>query len=249
MLKRSRPNVSLARALSKLGVTSRTLARKMVLSGRVTVNGRTLTNPETRVHPERDKIALNGKVVVRVERHYFMLNKPVGVVTTRSDEKGRPTVYGLLKDRGSWLFPVGRLDKDSQGLLFLTNDTRWANALTDPSSRIEKVYEVRLDRKMEDQDLERFQSGLTLDDGTRTRPARIKRLSRTTGSWVEVAITEGKNRQVRRMMTTLGYETLELVRTRIGPVALANLREGETRPLTQAEVRALSPDSFTPRSP
>lgn len=238
-VKNNIPNVSLARALSKLGVTSRALAREMILSGRVTVNGKVLTNPEVRVHPERETIAVDGKVVSRHQRLYIMMNKPDGYVTTRSDERGRRTVYDLLKDPDRWLFPVGRLDQDSRGLLLFTNDTQWANALMDPESKSPKVYQVRLDRGMDGRDMKRFESGLVLDDGYQTRPAEIKPLSRTDGHWVEVAITEGKNRQVRRMMKALGYDVQSLIRTRIGPVSLKGLREGELRPLTPDEVRAL----------
>jgi 23S rRNA pseudouridine2605 synthase len=237
---RSRPNVSLARALSKLGVTSRALARALIENGHVTVNGRTLTNPDVRVHPERETIAVNGKIVARERRIYIMMNKPTGHVTTRSDERGRRTVYDLLKDKDRRLFPVGRLDRDSEGLLLFTNDTQWANALTDPELKIPKVYQVRLDREMDDPDIKRFRSGLVLDDGYQTRPAEIKRLPRDEEHWVEVAITEGKNRQVRRMMAALGYGVQALVRTRIGPVSLKGLREGGLRPLTTDEIRALN---------
>jgi 23S rRNA pseudouridine2605 synthase len=239
--RRARPNVSLARALSKLGVTSRALAREMILDGRVTVNGKILKNPEVRVHPEREVIVVDGKTVARKQRLYIMMNKPDGYVTTRSDERGRQTVYDLLKDPDRWLFPVGRLDRDSRGLLLFTNDTQWANALMDPDSKSPKVYQARLDRDMDDRDMDRFRSGLVLDDGYQTRPAEIKRRPRTDGDWVEVTMTEGKNRQVRRMMTALGYDVQDLVRTRIGPVSLNGLEEGTARPMTPDEIRALTP--------
>jgi 23S rRNA pseudouridine2605 synthase len=170
-----------------------------------------------------------------------MMHKPAGIVTTRSDERGRSTVYDLLKDQGRWLFPVGRLDRDTRGLLLFTNDTQWANALTDPASKVPKVYEVRLDREMEDRDMDRFRVGVTLDGGERTLPAKIVRITRADGPWVEVAITEGKNRQVRRMMAALGYDVKALLRTRIGPVSLEGLKEGAVRPLTGREVLALKP--------
>ena len=244
---RSLPNVSLARALSKLGVTSRKQARELIRVGRVTVNGKILTNPEVRVHPEDETITVDGKAVARHRRLYIMMNKPAGTVTTRSDERGRPTVYDLLKDKDRWLFPVGRLDQDSRGLLLFTNDTQWANALTDPGSKVPKVYAVRLDREMSDEDMERFRPGLILDDGYQTLPAKIKRLPRADGHWVEVTITEGKNRQVRRMMTALGYKVETLIRTRIGSVALSGLGEGAVRPLTPQEADALR--MKTSRSP
>jgi 23S rRNA pseudouridine2605 synthase len=235
----SLPNVSLSRALSKLGFASRKQARELIEEGRVTVNGRTLINPEVRVHPERETIAVDGQVVTRGRRLYIMMNKPAGTVTTRSDEHDRSTVYDLLKDQDRWLFPVGRLDRDSRGLLLFTNDTQWANALMDPASKVPKVYEVRLDREMEDRDMDRFRAGVTLNDGERTLPAKIMRLDREDGPWVEVAITEGKNRQVRRMMAALGYEVKALIRTRIGTVSLSGLREGGVRPVTPDEIRSL----------
>jgi 23S rRNA pseudouridine2605 synthase len=234
------PNVSLARALSKLGVTSRALAREMIRGGRVTVNGKVLTNPDVRVHPEREAIVVDGKTVARNARLYIMMNKPDGYVTTRSDERGRRTVYDLLKDPDRWLFPVGRLDRDSRGLLLFTNDTQWANALMDPKEKIPKVYQVRLDREIDIRDMKRFESGLVLDDGYQTRPAEIKRLQRADGHWVEAAITEGKNRQVRRMMKALGYDVQSLIRTRIGPVSLEGVPEGGARPMTRDEIRALT---------
>ena len=237
--RRSLPNVSLARALSKLGVASRSQARELIRSGRVTVNGRALTNPEVRVHPERESIAVDGKTVARGRRLYIMMHKPAGYVTTRSDERGRATVYDLLNDRDRRLFPVGRLDRDSRGLLLFTNDTPWANALTDPASKLPKVYELRLDREITDPDMERFRSGVTLGDGGRTRPAKIRRLERADGPLVEAAITEGRNRQLRRMMSALGYEVKDLLRTRIGSVSLLGLREGDVRALTPEEIRAL----------
>jgi 23S rRNA pseudouridine2605 synthase len=168
-----------------------------------------------------------------------MMHKPAGYVTTRSDERGRFTVYDLLTDRDRWLFPVGRLDRESRGLLLFTNDTQWSNALTDPASKVEKVYEVRLDREITDRDMDRFRAGVTLDDGVRTRPAKIKRLTGADGHWVEAAITEGRNRQLRRMMAALGYDVQALVRTRIGPVSLEGLKEGAVRPLAGREVLAL----------
>lgn len=237
--RRPHPNVSLSRALSKLGFASRTQARDLIRAGRVTVNGKVLTNPEVRVHPERETIALDGKTVARGRRLYMMMHKPAGYVTTRSDERGRSTVYDLLKDQDRWLFPVGRLDRDSRGLLLFTNDTQWANALMDPASKVAKVYELQIDREMEERDMDRFRAGVRLGDGERTRPAKIIRLDREDGHWLEAAITEGKNRQLRRMMAALGYNVKVIIRTRIGSVSLSELREGDVRPLTPDEIRAL----------
>jgi len=212
----------------------------MILDGRVTVNGRVLTNPEVRVHPEREPISVDGIPAARRARIYIMMHKPAGIVTTRSDERGRSTVYDLLGNRNRWIFPVGRLDRESRGLLLFTNDTKWANALTSPDSKVVKLYEVRLDRPMDPEEMSRFRSGMTLDDGYRTRPAEIRNLRRADGPWVEVKITEGRNRQVRRMIQALGYTVQELVRTRIGSVSMDDLPEGTVRPLTRHEVRVLT---------
>lgn len=232
---RSLPVVSLARALSKLGITSRKQARGLIEAGRVKVNGRVLTNPEVRVHPEREAIVVDGRAAANPGRVYFMMNKPAGYVTTRSDERGRPTVYDLLKDKDRWIFPVGRLDRESRGLLLFTNDTQWGNAWTDPAREILKIYELRLDRAMTRDDLERFRTGVVLDDGRRTRTALIEARMRPDGCWVEAGITEGKNRQIRRMMKALGYRVFDLIRTRMGPLELGNLPEGAVRPLTEKE--------------
>lgn len=236
-----RPNVSLARALSKLGVCSRRQARAWVVAGRVAVNGRVLTNPEVRVDPDRERFAVDGRPVGAAAPRYLVLNKPAGLVVTRSDERGRPTVYTLLAPADRGLFPVGRLDRASEGLLLFTNDTQWANALLAPASKVPKEYHVRLDAPIDDAALARLRAGVVLDDGARTQPALVERAPRAPGVWLTVTLTEGKNRQVRRMVQAVGRCVQALIRVRIGSLALAELAPGRVRALTPEEVQALAP--------
>lgn len=236
---RPKPNVSLARALSKLGVCSRSAARALIEAGRVAVNGRVLTNPEVRVDPERERFAVDDRPVRAAARRYLALHKPPGLIVTRSDERGRATVYTLLAPADRDLFPVGRLDRDSEGLLLFTNDTQWANALLDPRSKLPKEYRIQIAAEIDAAALARLRAGVVLDDGVRTRPARVERVTGVDGVWLAVTLTEGRNRQLRRMLEAVGQRVVTLVRTRIGALALADLAPGQTRPLTPAEVRAL----------
>lgn len=232
----------LNRALSKLGLCSRGVAERWIAEGRVTVNGVAAASPEQWVELGSDRIEVAGEVTPAVpaprgaspstgpspeparERAYLVLNKPAGYVTTRSDELGRKTVYDLLPEAfaAGWVFPVGRLDRDSEGLLLLTNDGEWANLLTDPGFHVEKTYRVKLDRKPLEAELERFRIGIMLD-GRRTLPARA---TAEGGVWVRVGITEGRNRQIRRMFRALGYTVKRLVRIAVGSLELGDLAEG-----------------------
>ena len=157
-------NVSLARALSKLGVLSRSQAEEAVRQRRVSVNGKIITNPSYRCSMDDDRIEIDGKPVRQPAFLYIVMNKPVGVVTTRSDERGRKTVYDLLGDAGQWIFPVGRLDKDSSGLLLFTNDHRLGERLTNPNSKVPKTYIVTLDKPLNENDASVMQKGMMLDD-------------------------------------------------------------------------------------
>ena len=237
--------MSLARALSKLGVCSRAQARAWVEAGRVEVNGRCVTDPERRVDPDRDRLTVDGAPVSRAEPVYFMMHKPKDVVTTRSDERDRRTIYDVLAavdPRGAepgWVFPVGRLDRDSSGLLLLTNDTRWGARVAAPDAHIPKVYHVRVAPPIAPGDLARLAAGVPLADGP-TAPVGVTVVRRSTrGTWLELTLTEGRNRQIRRMCARLGYRVETLVRIRIGGVALGELKPGEVRPLTTREVAAL----------
>jgi 23S rRNA pseudouridine2605 synthase len=166
------------------------------------------------------------------------MHKPVGYVTTRCDERSRATVYDLLGDMRDWVFPVGRLDRGTSGLLLFTNDTAFGEALTSPESHVSKTYRVRLDRPLAEADIRRMESGMALDDRTRLRPAVVGRV-RGAETAYDLTIHEGKNRQIRRMCERLGYDILSLHRTGIGSLALGTLAEGKTRVLSRVEVESL----------
>lgn len=228
-------NVSLARALSKLGVLSRSQAEEAVRQRRVSVDGKIITNPSFRCSLDDDRIEIDGKPVRQPEFLYIVMNKPVGIVTTRSDERGRKTVYDLLGDVGQWIFPVGRLDKDSSGLLLFTNDHRLGERLTNPNSKVPKTYIVTLDKPLDEHDASVMRKGMMLDD-ERLQPAEIKILNHQS---FEMTIHEGKNRQIRRMCESFGYTVCSLVRTQIGSFEIGNLPPGEIRQLTKKEIALL----------
>lgn len=170
-----------------------------------------------------------------------MLNKPRGLVTTRSDEKGRKTIYSLLPRYSNWLAPVGRLDMASEGLLFLTNDSAWSARIASPEAHVEKTYHVQIDTLAGQELIDRLQEGVSTDDGDflTTKQASILRLGKKN-SWLEIVLDEGKNRHIRRMLSKLGIEVLRLVRVAVGTIQLGDLQKGKTRPLTDIEKQALS---------
>ena len=228
--------VSLPRALSKLGFCSRTQAEALITEGRVRVDGRVVRNVTARVDPARARITVDGEPVVAERKVYLMLNKPRGLVTTRDDPHERATVYDCLEGFDlPFVAPVGRLDKASEGLLLLTNDTRWAQRVLDPASNVEKVYHVQIDRLPDEGMLERLQAGMTLD-GERlvARSASLLR-SGTRNAWVEVVLNEGRNRQIRRLLGAVGADVLRLVRIDVGGVRLGDLPRGAVRHLTPSE--------------
>jgi 23S rRNA pseudouridine2605 synthase len=210
----------------------------------VAVDGRIVRDPDRRVDPGRARLAVDGVLVTKGPRVYLALHKPKGVVTTRSDEHGRRTIYDVLASSdlvgdGRWIAPVGRLDRESSGLLLLTNDTQWGAWVADPQSLIPKTYHVRVRPRMSPEDLARLSAPVPLaeDFGPPVSVSVVRESPR--GTWLEVALTEGKNREIRRMCTRLGYRVETLVRIRIGPVALGDLKPGQVRRLTAQEVEAL----------
>jgi pseudouridine synthase len=205
------------------------------------VNGKTIRNPDHWVDPQRDRIALDGKPLRFAAKSYILLYKPKGYLTTRRDPEGRPTVYDLTGDAGTWLSPVGRLDLDTSGLLLMTNDTDFAERIANPQHKTPKTYQLKTATLLTDEQIDRLRHGIELSDGP-TRPADVKRL-RSSGkhTFIEMTITEGRNRQVRRMIDALGSKVLKLVRTAIGPIRIGDLQIGKWRALTEAEVRALAP--------
>jgi pseudouridine synthase len=230
-----RPLKTLERVLSKAGVGSRTEARKWIGEGRVTVNGRVEGDPNRWIDLERDAIEFNGKPLQQAASTYLLLHKPPGYLTTYRDPEGRPTIYDLLPDRERYLFPVGRLDLDTSGLLILTNDTSFAERLTNPEYHVPKTYRVKANKPLSDADLDRLRNGMELRDGP-TRPAVVTRVGPAT---FEITITEGRNRQVRRMVEALDAKVSKLARIAIGTVTIADLPLGGTRELTGEEVRVL----------
>ncbi|HEX5051141.1 MAG TPA: pseudouridine synthase [Planctomycetota bacterium] len=228
--------VTLARALSKLGVLSRSLARAAIAAGRVAVDGRICRDPDRWVDPDRG-IALDGEPARRRAPAAFAFHKPVDVVTTRADERGRRTIYDLLPADLPWLFPVGRLDRDSSGLLVLTNDTGLGAALT--GSALAKVYDVTFDRAVSDAELAPFRAGMRLPDRTELRPVRARPVPGAGGRRVIMELREGRNRQIRRMAAAIGRTVVRLHRIAVGPVELGELAAGQLRPLTAHEREAL----------
>jgi 23S rRNA pseudouridine2605 synthase len=233
--------VSLARALSKLGICSRTEAERWIREGRVEVDGRAVRDPLLRVDPARVRLQVDGAPARAAGKVYLMMNKPRGALTTRVDPQGRPTVYEYVKDSGlPWVAPVGRLDQASEGLLLFTNDTRWAAALLDPARHVVKVYHVQVAGLPDDAALARLCAGVR--EGGELLRAREARVLRTGAKncWLEITLDEGRNRQLRRMLGALGFETLRLLRIAIGPLQLGRLPKGAVRRLTAAERDALT---------
>lgn len=234
-----RPLKTLERVLSKAGVGSRTEARSWVHAGRVTVNGRDTRNPDQWVDMQRDRVRLDGKPLESRERLYLLLYKPTGYLTTYKDPEGRPTVYDLVADVGTFLSPVGRLDLDTSGLLLMTNDTQFAERVTNPESHVPKTYLVKASLRLTDVQLQQLRDGIELSDGP-TRPAVVTRLRDSEKyTHFEITLTEGRNRQVRRMVEALGAKVLKLVRVKIGSLTIGTLPIGTWRALTDTEVRAL----------
>lgn len=226
------------RALAQAGVASRRAAEKLVAEGRVTVNGDIAVVGQ--VVRDSDVIAVDGRRVQAEPIRTYMLNKPMGVVSTASDPEGRPTVLDGLPDDVR-LYPIGRLDIDTTGLLLITNDGDLAHRLMHPRSKVPKTYEALVDGRVSSTSVRALRNGIELDDGP-TQPARVEVLDRQApgGTWLRIEITEGRNRQVRRMCEALGHRVRRLVRTRYGGLGLGRLQRGEHRLLTSAELARLA---------
>lgn len=225
--------------LSKMGVCSRSQAEKAVREGRVSVDGKVVFDPERPTDPERQRILLDGAPVAASARVYIALNKPRGIVVSAADERGRDTVYDLLKDAGlPWLGPVGRLDKASEGLLLLTNDSVWAARLTEPEQHVDKIYHVHVNDIPEQALLDRLIDGV-VDEGERLAARRVTLLRHgEKNAWLEIVLDEGRNRHIRRLLAAHGIDVLRLIRVAIGPLALGDLSKGQWRPLSADEVNA-----------
>jgi pseudouridine synthase len=236
---KKRPLKTLERVLSKAGLGSRSEARSWIHAGKVQVNGRMVQNPDHWVDMVRDKVRFDGKPLEWRDRLYLLLYKPTGYLTTYKDPDGRPTVYDLLRDVDTFLSPVGRLDLDTSGLLLLTNDTQFAERIMNPDFHVPKTYLVKASALLTDEQLDQLSAGVELSDGP-TRPAKVKRVRDSEKyTHFEITLTEGRNRQVRRMVEAIGARVLKLVRVRIGEIAIGDLPIGKWRLLTRKELGQL----------
>jgi pseudouridine synthase len=238
--KTKRDTVTLDRAFSKSGALSRTDAARTIKAGRVSVNGRVIRNPETWVSLTRDSITCDGESLKERKKVYLMFYKPKGIVTTHRDPDNRRTVYDLLDGLEDWIFPIGRLDKDTSGLLLMTNDTEFSESLTNPLSKIPKTYQVKVNFHPSQEQLKLLESGMILKNGDRTLPARVRVIRETENcAHLDITIIEGKNRQVRRMIESLDGRVLKLVRRRIGNLSLGNLQVGGYRFMDRKDLMLL----------
>lgn len=230
----------LQKIIAAAGITSRRAAEELILAGRVAVNGTVVTELGSKADPQKDQITLDGQTIKPSEKHYYvLLHKPAGYVTSLKDPQGRQLVTELVKDIGERLFPVGRLDYNSEGLLLLTNDGEWANRLMHPRHQVDKEYHVRVRGKIDPQQIKKLAEGVELEDGpTGTTTVRLLK-SDQSNDWLSVTIREGRNRQVRRMCAAVGLFVVRLRRIRYGNLTLGGLQPGEYRLLTKQEAQAL----------
>jgi pseudouridine synthase len=262
--RRNKPQMTLDRVLSRFGVASRSNAAEMIRAGRVTVNGRRVTDPLVWIEPRIETVRVDGQRLRRAPSVYYAMHKPKGVITSRGDPQGRKTVYDVLevtlgeKRQGKgdnrtgasagqcgavkgkpikWLFPVGRLDYDTSGLLLFTNDSVFAERITSPLTKVAKTYLVKVNAILNEDELARLRAGVDIGRGETSGPAKVSFL-RDNGRfcWLEIEITEGKNRQLRRMIEALGYKVLKLVRTQIGKLILGDLPVGSIRAIKPSNV-------------
>ncbi len=229
----------LQKIISEMGIASRRKAEELIIEGRVTVNGH-IASIGMKADPDKDHIKIDGKLLIRPEKKvYVIFNKPKSVVTTLHDPEGRPTIKDFLKDIRYKVFPVGRLDYESEGLLLLTNDGDFAHTLLHPSKKIPKTYLVKVKDIPEENELDKIRKGLKLDDCI-TAPAKVKRIRKSeNNAWLEITIYEGKKRQIRRMFEKVGHPVLKLKRIKIDGIELGDLSSGEYRFLTPEEIKKI----------
>src|SRR5499427_1921897 len=237
------PAERLQKIIAAAGIASRRKAEELITQGRVSVNGHTVTELGSKADPQSDHIKVNGKLLHGAERHvYLVLNKPKGFVTTVSDPEKRPTVMNLIRGVGSRVYPVGRLDYASEGLVLMTNDGTLAHKLMKAASHVPKTYVVKVSGKPSDQAIERLRGGLSIatDEGKRVRtsPAKIRIVKDAANPWYEVTLIEGRNRQIRRMFEEVGHHVEKIKRVKHGPLSL-DVPPGKFRPLTTQEVDRL----------
>jgi len=244
----------LQKLIAAAGIASRRHAEELITSGKVTINGKVVTELGTKADPAKDHIKVNGKLINPLlsgqQKVYVLLNKPRGYLSSASDPEGRPLVTELLPASLGRIYPVGRLDFNTEGLLLLTNDGDFTNFITAARNRVEKVYEAKVKGVPPEAAIERLRRGVVLDDGSRTAPAKIKLLDETgTNSWFEISLHQGRNQQIRRMFDLIGYSVVKLRRVRIGFLVDEKLKTGYWRLLSDVEVKRLtrSRDRTKPR--
>ena len=235
----------LQKLIAAAGIASRRHAEELITSGKVTINGRVTTELGTKADPAKDHIKVSGKLInpllSRQQKVYVLLNKPRGYLSSVSDPEGRPLVTELLPPSLGRVYPVGRLDFNTEGLLLLKNDGDFTNFITAARNRVEKVYEAKVKGVPPEGAIERLRRGVVLDDGTRTTPAKIKLLDETnTNSWFEISLHQGRNQQIRRMFDLIGYSVVKLRRVRIGFLVDEKLKTGYWRLLSDVEVKRLT---------
>jgi len=234
----------LQKIISAAGITSRRASEALIQGGRVTVNGAVVTELGSKADPAKDIIAVDGKpLTIASKKLYILLYKPVGYMTTMDDPEGRPLVTDLLKEVGERVYPVGRLDYNTEGLLLLTNDGEWANHLMHPRHEVEKEYHVRVRGKVHRSQLDQLAGGVAIDE-RKTAAATVRTIKEgDQNDWISIAIHEGRNRQVRRMCEAVSLSVVRLRRVRYGTLSIGDLKPGEYRLLTDAEVRGLGTPS------
>ena len=234
----TKPRATLDRILSKAGIASRTTTREWIQQGRVKVNGRVVRDPDHWVQTAKDVVHFDGRRVREEKKIYVALNKPTGVVTSFGDNRNRSTVYDYLNDVDRWVFPVGRLDLDTSGLLILTNDTEYGERLLKPESKVPKTYYGKVEGVVTLDEYFQLAYGLDIGRGETTGPAHVREVRATDKyTWFELTITEGKNRQVRRMFEAIGHRMLKLVRVRIGGLSLEGIPIGKCKILSPKEAQ------------
>jgi 23S rRNA pseudouridine2605 synthase len=236
----NRVEARLQKVIAASGLTSRRKAEELIAAGRVTVNGRVIRKLGTRIDPSREHVKVDGRHLRNLEPHaYLILNKPKGYVSSLSDPQGRPTIRDLLRGVRLRVFPVGRLDYDTEGLLLLTNHGEVAQALLHPRHHVPKVYLVKIKGILNEEDIRRLEHGVSLDDGM-TQPAKLRKVRKAEeNSWIELTVYEGRKHQVKRMLEAVGHPVLKLKRIKFGPLALGDLAVGQFRYLSDREANAL----------
>jgi 23S rRNA pseudouridine2605 synthase len=235
----------LQKIIASAGIASRRHAEQLITAGEVTVNGKVTTELGTKADPQTDHIKVRGKLInptlQKLEKIYVLLNKPRGYLSSVTDPEGRPTVLELLPASLGRLYPVGRLDFNTEGLLLLTNDGDFTNFITAARNKVEKVYEAKVKGVPDEKSIERLRRGVTLEDGARTAPAKIRQTGETTSNaWFEILLHEGKNQQIRRMFDLIGHSVIKLRRSRIGGLRDDELKPGKWRRLSEYEVKLLT---------